>query len=43
MWFFIKNTSTEFRGGYFAYQTKYIDRIGNNEISTQKNQNDTKC
>lgn len=25
MWFFIKNTSTEFRGGYFAYQTKYIE------------------
>ena len=25
MWFFIKNTSTEVRGGYFAYQTKYIE------------------
>jgi type I restriction-modification system DNA methylase subunit len=25
MWFFIKNTSSEFRGGYFAFQTKYIE------------------
>jgi len=25
MWFFIKNTSTEFRGGFFVYQTKYIE------------------
>ena len=25
MWFFIKNTSTELRGGYFMYQTKYLE------------------
>jgi hypothetical protein len=25
MWFFIKNTSAELRGGYFMYQTKYLE------------------
>ena len=25
MWFYIKNTSTELRGGYFMYQTKYLE------------------
>ncbi|RRS30202.1 MAG: hypothetical protein P794_08005 [Epsilonproteobacteria bacterium (ex Lamellibrachia satsuma)] len=25
MWFFIKHTSTELRGGYFMYQTKYLE------------------
>ncbi|MDF1879023.1 hypothetical protein JHD46_05140 [Sulfurimonas sp. SAG-AH-194-C20] len=27
MWFFIKNTSTELRGGYFMYQTKYLEHF----------------
>jgi len=25
LWFFIKNTGTELRGGYFRYQTKYLE------------------
>jgi type I restriction-modification system DNA methylase subunit len=25
MWFFIKNTSTEFRGGYFTFSTKQVE------------------
>lgn len=25
MWFFIKNTSTQFRGGFFVYQTNYLE------------------
>ena len=25
MWFFIKNTSTELRGGYFRFKTKYLE------------------
>lgn len=27
MWFFIKNTSSEFRGGYFAFQSKYLEEF----------------
>jgi hypothetical protein len=27
MWFFIKNTSSELRGGYFKFMTKYLEKF----------------
>ncbi|MDD2790435.1 MAG: N-6 DNA methylase [Sulfurimonas sp.] len=39
MWFFIQNTSTEFRGGYFAYQTKYIEPFPLPKLESLEQQN----
>jgi len=41
MWFFIENTGTELRGGYFRFNTKYIEpfplpKLENKEFLTKK-------
>ena len=36
MWYFIKNTSSEFRGGYFAYQSKYLEQFSFPKINDSK-------
>ena len=33
MWYFIKNTSSEFSGGFFYFKTKYIEPFGLPDIS----------
>jgi type I restriction-modification system DNA methylase subunit len=33
MWYFIKNTSSEFSGGFFYFKTKYIEPFGFPDIS----------
>ncbi len=38
MWFFIKNVSSELRGGYFRYKTKYLQNFPLPKISEEKQQ-----
>lgn len=39
MWFFIKNTSNEFRGGFFVYQTNFLESFPLPKLEILEQQN----
>ena len=39
MWFFIKNTSNEFRGGFFVYQTNFLEPFPLPKLENLEQQN----